>query len=71
MKFCQFGSLAQIWLIPPLFFMSMVLLGIPTAVQQMTGIEGFNYQASSFRDFAAMDSSSFNPNAQFIVDLAE
>ena len=27
-------------------FISMVLLRIPTAVQPMTGIEGFKYQAS-------------------------
>ena len=30
----------------PSFFISMVLLRIPTAVQPMTGIEGFKYQAS-------------------------
>ena len=28
------------------FFISMVLLRIPTPVQPMTGIEGFKYQAS-------------------------
>ena len=29
------------------FFISMVLLRIPTPVQPMTGIEGFKYQASN------------------------
>ena len=55
------------------FFISMVLLRIPTAVQPMAGIEGFKYQASDgqgsvihtlfVRDFAAMGSSSFNRGA--------
>ena len=46
------------------------MVEIPTAVQPMTGIEGFKYQASNgkgsvihtlfIRDFAAMGSSSFN-----------
>ena len=56
----------------------MVLLRIPTAVQPMTGIEGFKYQASDgviyilfVRDFAAMGSSSFNPHAKFLVHSAE
>ena len=59
----------------------MVLLRIPTAVQPMTGIEGFKYQASGgqgslintvfARDFAAMGSSLFNPYAQFLVHSAE
>ena len=46
----------------------MVLLRIPTAVQPMTGIEGFKYQAI---DFAAMGNSSFNPRVQFRVHSAE
>ena len=59
----------------------MVLLRIPTAVQPMTRIEGFKYQASddqgsvihtlSVRDFAAMGSSSFNPRVGFLVKSAE
>ena len=64
-----------------LFCIPMVLLLIPTAVQPITGINGFKYQASddsgnvihsSFvRDFAAMGSFSFNPHAQFLVHSAE
>ena len=59
----------------------MVLLRIPTAVQPIAGIEGFEYQASYgerslihtlfARDYAAMGSSSFNPHAQFLVHSAE
>ena len=32
--------------IETLYFFSMISLRIPTAVQPMTGIEGFKYQAS-------------------------
>ena len=36
----------KIFKLKTLFFISIVLLRIPTAVQLMTGIEGFKYQAS-------------------------
>ena len=60
----------------------MVLLRTPTAVQPMTGIEGFKYQASDgkgsvihtlfVRDFVAMGISLFNPHAQFLyIRLSE
>ena len=57
----------------------MLLLRIPTAVQPMTGIEVFAYQASDgsvfytlfVRDLAAMGSSSFNPHVQFLVHSAD
>ena len=58
----------------------MVLLGIPTAMQPMPGIKGFEYQASDGygrlihnlfdRDFAAMGSSLFNLHTQFLVHSA-
>ena len=47
----------------------MVLLRIPTAVEPETGIEWF--QTLFARDFATMGSSSLNPHAQFLVNLAE
>ena len=59
----------------------MVLLGIPTAMQPMPGIKGFEYQASDGygrlihnlfdRDFAAMGSFSFNPHTLFLIYSAE
>ena len=62
-------------------FISMVLLRIPAAVQPLTGIEGFIYQAGDglgsaihnlfFRDFAAMGSSLFDPHAKFLAHSAE